>query len=190
MGYLKRFAVGFAIATFGAFAGAAKAVPIDVSTFTCKDLLAAASAAEAEQANVGVMLWWVLGYASTDSHGTVMDFDNLDKGMGQIEEYCTRNPGFGLLTAAHKFGGDNAPEPTPAAVDVSTVKCEAALSSGDDRIWGSVPWLAGYFASYDEDSTFDLEAITRLTEGMAAFCATNPQSGLVTAYKSVTASDG
>lgn len=190
MGYLKRLAVAIAIAAFGAFAGAAKADPIDVSTFTCKDLLAAAGAAEAEQSRVGVMLWWVLGYAATDSHGTVLDFDNIDKGMSQIEAYCTKNPGFGLLTAAQKFGGDNAPEPTEAAVDVSTVKCEAALSSGDNRIWGSVPWLAGYYASYDEDSTFDLSAIEELTQGMATFCAANPQSGLVTAYKSVDGSEG
>ena len=104
MGYMKRLVVAAAIGAFGALAGAAKAEPVDASTVTCKDVLQTAQGAEADQARTGVMIWWVLGYAASDANGTVMDFDNLEKGMGQIEEYCNKNPQFGLLNAAQKFG--------------------------------------------------------------------------------------
>lgn len=184
MGYVKRFATGFAVTMIGAFIQPAAAAPVDISTVTCQEMMDLASSSGDQQAEMGVALWWLLGYAAPAENGTVLDLGSMDGVLGKIETYCTKNPKFGLMTAVEKFGGTEAPALSKKAVDVSTVKCETVMTGADNTLWGAIPWLLGYDASDDGDTAFDIDHIGHVAEEVGAFCAQNPKSGLLTAVKS------
>jgi acid stress chaperone HdeB len=92
-------------------------------------------------------------------------------------------PAFAVLTAAMLLS-------TPASaqvVDLSTIKCRAFLESGKETIGQLMMWLDGYFTGEDEPAIVDFDKMKEKGEKLGAYCAKNPDHGLLTAADEVMA---
>jgi hypothetical protein len=47
-----------------------------------------------------IIMKWLDSYFSDEDDPPVIDFDRLKTRAQRLEQYCTRNPGIGLITAA------------------------------------------------------------------------------------------
>lgn len=192
---MKRSVKSAALAAilFGSFAQTAAAETIDASVFTCKELTEAMqSKSEDDQYGASVILYWISGYLATDDQGTVVDFDNVLKEFEQTVDFCTGNPQIGVLTASQKFMGENAEEATGEALDLSVIKCEKVISSDKDDVQGLgqiMMWLAGYHASYAENTVIDFDEFGKNSKLMGDYCRANTQVGFFTASQKFMGSD-
>lgn len=174
-------------AAFMAIAGVptgASAGPIDASTVTCKDLTDSGKSGGDGAYGASVILYWMAGYHATDEQGTVVDFDNLIKEMGQTAEYCSQNPAIGVMTASAKYMGTNAPAATPKAIDLSILKCEHVNTSKPDDAEGLgqiLMWLSGYHKSTGGTTLIDMDEFAKSAEKIGQYCGKNPEVGLYTA---------
>lgn len=69
---------------------------LDLSTVKCKEFL------ESGKENISLVLMWLHGYYSDQDASPVVDFDKMKVDGGKIGEYCAKNPGNGLITAAEE----------------------------------------------------------------------------------------
>lgn len=157
---------------------------LDASTVTCKELTDRSAAGKDDAYGASVLLYWLAGYHATDEQGTVVDFDNLVKSMGQTAEFCAGNPAISVLTASGKYMGENAPAASSKAIDLSILKCEQVNSSKPDDAEGLgqiLMWLSGYHKSTGGTTIVDLDEFGKSVDKMAEYCSKNPQVGLYTA---------
>jgi hypothetical protein len=165
--------------------GAASAASMDASTFSCKELAEKnESADKTAQYGASVILYWMAGYQATEEQGTVVDFDNLLKEFSQTTEFCSKNPGVGVMSASGKFMGENSVKPTEKAIDLAILKCEAVNSTKENETDGLgqiLMWLAGYHASVAKSTIIDMDKFGESVEKMTTYCAENPEMGLFTA---------
>lgn len=171
----------------------ASAEQIDASTVTCKELTDRSAAGKDEAYGASVLLYWMAGYHATDEQGTVVDFDNLVKGMTETADFCSKNPGISVLTASGKYMGTNAPAASPKAIDLSILKCEQVNSSKPDDAEGLgqiLMWLSGYHKSTGGTTIVDLDEFNKSVDKMADFCTKNPAVGLYTASEKFMGEDG
>ncbi|MGQ0671788.1 MAG: HdeA/HdeB family chaperone [Hyphomicrobium sp.] len=165
----------------------ASAESVDAAAFSCKELTEAYSTAKDDDVyGATAILTWLAGYHATDEQGTVVDFDTLAKDTERVAQYCLDNPNIGLMTAAGKYMGENATPITKEAVDISTVKCERLANSTEKDTEGAgivLMWLAGYYASYDEETIIDFDELQRQGGEIGVTCRQTQQMSLVTAAK-------
>ncbi len=83
-------------ALFLAGAAPASAQKLDLSTVTCKQFL------ESGKENIAFILMWLHGYWTDEDDPPVVDFDRMKTDAEKLGEYCGKNPGSGLITAANE----------------------------------------------------------------------------------------
>jgi hypothetical protein len=191
-----RLSLAALLPLFLAFSLPANAGGFDMMTITCSELANAdKSQSDEDHFGAAVMLSWMAGYHATEEQGTVVDFDALKVDVQRTVDYCNKYPKIGVYTASEKFMGENATEAGPEAADLSTIKCqkviEAANSNGDDKEGLTIVmmWLAGYYASYAEDTILDREKLQKRSFEIGKACAQNEESGLVTVADKVMADE-
>jgi hypothetical protein len=158
---------------------------LDASTLSCRELTEKAQSTNKSAAyGVSVILYWMEGYQATEEQGTVVDFDNVAKEFEATTDFCSKNPGIGVMSASAKFMGANAEDATPKAIDLAILKCEAVNSTKENETEGLgqiLMWLAGYHASVAKSTIIDLDKFGASVEKIATYCAEHPQMGLFTA---------
>lgn len=75
----------------------AQAQQLDLSTITCKDFIGS------DKDTIGLILMWLEGYYSDQDAKPIVDFDKMKTHGGQLGEYCGKNPGHSLITAADEI---------------------------------------------------------------------------------------
>jgi acid stress chaperone HdeB len=78
------------------FPAEAQKQQFDLSTVTCKQFL------EYNKDNMSLMLMWLDGYYSEDDAPPIVDFDKMGENSKKLGEYCSKNPGHSVITAADK----------------------------------------------------------------------------------------
>jgi hypothetical protein len=71
------------------------------------------------------------------------------------------------------------------ALDLSAISCKQFIELPKDTAVAITLWLDGHLTDEDDPAVFDLGRIKANAERLAAFCARNPQTGLVAAAESV-----
>lgn len=71
-----------------------KAQQLDLATVTCKDFIAS------DKDTIGLILMWIEGFYSDQDAKPIVDFDKMKANGGKLGEYCGKNPGHSLITAA------------------------------------------------------------------------------------------
>jgi acid stress chaperone HdeB len=66
-------------------------------------------------------------------------------------------------------------------VDISTIKCQEFLSASNDDRASILLWLAGYYASENEETVLDFGKLATETQKLAKYCSENPTIGLLNA---------
>ena len=77
----------------------AKAEQLDLSTVKCKEFL------ESSKDNIGLILMWLEGYYNDEDAPPVVDFDKMQSDGKKLGEYCGKNPGHSVITAADTLMG-------------------------------------------------------------------------------------
>ena len=72
----------------------------DMSVITCKQFF------EYNKENLSLMLMWLDGYYSEDDAPPIVDFDKMGENIKKLAEYCGKNPGHSVITAADKVIGN------------------------------------------------------------------------------------
>ncbi|MET0407920.1 MAG: HdeA/HdeB family chaperone [Hyphomicrobium sp.] len=172
----------------------AAAQSLDASTFSCHDLAEKAQSSDKTAVyGASVILYWMEGYQATADQGTVVDFDNMSKEFSETMDFCSKNPGIGVMTASEKYMGENAEEATPKAIDLAILKCEAVNTTKENETDGLgqiLMWLAGYHSSMAKSTLIDMDKFGESVEKIATYCAENPSMGLVTASEKFMAEEG
>jgi acid stress chaperone HdeB len=66
-------------------------------------------------------------------------------------------------------------------IDFSTTTCKQFLEGHKDSIGIILAWLDGYYQDEDDPPVFDTARFEANAKKLAAFCAVNPELGLITA---------
>jgi hypothetical protein len=85
-----------------------------------------------------------------------------------------------LAVAAFVADGANA-----QAVDLSAISCKEFIELPKDTAAAITIWLDGHLTDEDDPAVLDLDRIKANAERLAAFCAQNPQTGLIAAAEGV-----
>jgi acid stress chaperone HdeB len=81
-------------------AAPAQAQQVDLSTITCKKFF------EYSKDNLSIMLMWLDGYYADEDAPPIVDFDKMGENSKKLGEYCAKNPGHSVITAADKVFGN------------------------------------------------------------------------------------
>jgi hypothetical protein len=71
------------------------------------------------------------------------------------------------------------------AVDLSAISCRQFLELPKDTAAAITMWLDGHLTDEEDPAVLDLDRIKAKAERLAAFCAQNPQTGLMAAAEDV-----
>lgn len=71
-----------------------RAQQLDLATVTCKDFVTS------DKETISLILMWLEGYYNEDANKPIVDFDQMQKNGRALGEYCGKNPGHSLITAA------------------------------------------------------------------------------------------
>ena len=82
-----------------ALSGFARAQQLDLSTVKCSDFVTS------DKQTIGLILMWLEGYYSDEDAKPIVDFDAMQKNGTKLGEYCGKNPGHSLITAADDVMG-------------------------------------------------------------------------------------
>jgi len=65
--------------------------------------------------------------------------------------------------------------------DFSTIKCKDFLAKDKDEIGVILAWLDAYYKDEDDPPIFDTDKFMANAKKLGAYCASNPDIGLITA---------
>lgn len=82
-----------------ALAGMARAQQLDLSTVKCSEFVSS------DKETISLILMWLEGYYNEDETKPIVDFDLMQKNGKNLGEYCGKNPGHSLITAADAVMG-------------------------------------------------------------------------------------
>ena len=82
------------------FPAQAQKQQFDLSLITCKQFF------EYNKDNLAIMLMWLDGYYADEDAPPIVDFDKMGENSKKLGEYCGRNPGHSVITAADKVMGN------------------------------------------------------------------------------------
>ena len=71
------------------------------------------------------------------------------------------------------------------ALDLSAISCKQFIELPKDTAAAITMWLDGHLTDEDDPAVFDLDRIKANAQRLAAFCAKNPQTGLIAAAEGV-----
>ena len=91
---MKRLLILTIAAAMWAAAPVKAAEQLDLSTVKCKEFL------ESSKDNIRLILMWLEGYYSDEDAPPVVDFDKMLVNGKKLGEYCGKNPGHSVITAA------------------------------------------------------------------------------------------
>ena len=74
---------------------AVRAETIDIATVKCSDL------ATMSDSDGTFLFTWLLGYEAGQANSTTMDLSKMESVGKEIGDYCAKNPGVGVLSAAN-----------------------------------------------------------------------------------------
>ena len=97
---MKRSMLLIIATTMWAVPAEAQKQQFDLSTVTCKQFF------EYNKENLSLMLMWLDGYYSEDDAPPIVDFDKMTENSKKLGEYCGKNPGHSVITAADKVMGN------------------------------------------------------------------------------------
>ncbi len=66
-------------------------------------------------------------------------------------------------------------------IDFSTTTCKQFMEFRKESIGIILAWLDGYYLDEDDPPVFDTDKFEANAKKLGAFCATNPELGLITA---------
>ncbi|WP_029354226.1 HdeA/HdeB family chaperone [Bosea sp. 117] len=69
--------------------------------------------------------------------------------------------------------------------DLSTMTCKQFVDSDKDTIGIVLAWLDAYYRDEDSPPVIDTDKFVQNAEKLGAYCASNPQIGLITAADSL-----
>lgn len=95
---MKKSAV-FAAAFLALTGWAGAQQQLDLSTIKCSDFVSS------DKQTIALILMWLEGYYSAEDAKPIVDFDEMEKNGGKLGEYCGKNPGHSLITAADDVMG-------------------------------------------------------------------------------------
>jgi acid stress chaperone HdeB len=75
----------------------AHAETIDLARIKCDELLATS------KADIGYALAWLDAYYKNDDDPLIVDTDKFEADAKKLEEFCTANPGVGVMNASEKL---------------------------------------------------------------------------------------
>jgi acid stress chaperone HdeB len=78
----------------------AHAQQLDLATITCQEFI------NSDKQTIGMILMWLEGYYSDQDAKPIVDFDKMKTNGGKLGEYCGKNPGHSLITAADDVMGN------------------------------------------------------------------------------------
>src|SRR5438067_13453010 len=87
-----------------------------------------------------------------------------------------------LVTAAILLA---APAAVADKLDLSTIKCKAFVSSGEDNIAIIITSLDGYYKEKDDPPIIDFDRFGKNSEQLGTYCGENPNHGSITAAAAV-----
>lgn len=70
---------------------------------------------------------------------------------------------------------------TSQILDLSTIKCKDFISSSKENIGIVLAWMNAYYKDEDDPPTIDFAEMGKAGEDLGAYCARNPEIGLMTA---------
>ncbi|HEX2725456.1 MAG TPA: HdeA/HdeB family chaperone [Beijerinckiaceae bacterium] len=70
---------------------------------------------------------------------------------------------------------------TAQVLDLSTIKCKDFVSSSKETIGVILAWMHAYYKDEDDPPTIDFDKLAKEGEQLGAYCAANPEIGLITA---------
>jgi acid stress chaperone HdeB len=79
---------------------------------------------------------------------------------------------------------------TPAhaqKVDLSTITCKQFLEMNRESVSLILMWMAGYYSDQDAPPIVDFDKMKENATKLAAYCAKNPDIGLITAAEETVA---
>ncbi len=71
-------------------------------------------------------------------------------------------------------------------LDLSAVKCSEFLQQDKDFHGQILMWLTAYSMTEDEDPVVDFDSVIANGKALGAYCAKNPDSGLIAAWENAT----
>jgi acid stress chaperone HdeB len=72
-------------------------------------------------------------------------------------------------------------------VDLSTITCKQFLEMPRDSVSLILMWMTGYYADQDASPIIDFDKMKEDATKLAAYCAKNPDIGLITAAEETIA---
>ena len=70
-------------------------------------------------------------------------------------------------------------------LNLSALKCKQFIAMPKETNIAITIWLDGYYTDQEETTVVDFDKLRAKTEKLAAFCAQNPRTGLMTAAEDV-----
>ena len=68
-----------------------------------------------------------------------------------------------------------------ATIDLSTIKCKEFLAQSKEDIGLTLAWLDAYYKDEDAPAVIDTDKFVENAKKLGAYCAQNPDMGLITA---------
>jgi acid stress chaperone HdeB len=90
---------------------------------------------------------------------------------------------FGAVFLAVALMG--APRVSAQEIDLSTITCKDFFEGNKDRIDFVVAWLLGYYTGEDDPPVLNFTDLKDKAAKLGAYCAANPDHGLITAADEV-----
>jgi acid stress chaperone HdeB len=87
-----------------------------------------------------------------------------------------------ILVAAVLFAASAA---DAQSVDLSKIKCKDFIELPKDTAYAITVWLDGYFTDEEDPAVVNFDRLKAMAEKVGAFCAQNPNMGLMGAAESV-----
>jgi len=78
-----------------------------------------------------------------------------------------------------------APQSHAQVLDLSTLTCKQFFEGNKDRLDFVVAWLLGYYMDNDDPPVLDFGRMKEKATKFGAYCAANPDHGLITAADAV-----
>ena len=83
-----------AVAAMLTLAGPVRAQQLDLATVTCKDFVTS------DKQTISLVLMWLEAYYTEPDAKPIVDFDKMKSDGEKLGDYCGKNPGHSVITAA------------------------------------------------------------------------------------------
>jgi len=91
---MKHLSILAATAAMLTLAGPVRAQQLDLATVTCKDFVTS------DKQTISLVLMWLEAYYTEPDVKLIVDFDKMKADGEKLGDYCGKNPGHSVITAA------------------------------------------------------------------------------------------